>query len=68
MNKTEKNKNKIILEEIKENFIDFCEFYFKDDSLVQDFISDIRYFEDKIDTEKSVNEIKKFIKEFNKEV
>jgi len=65
MNKINQDRNKISLENLRNGFIDFCEFYFKDDLLIQDYISDIRYFEDKVDSKKSLDDIKKFIKEFN---
>ena len=65
MNKIEKTRDQESLEILRNSFIDFCEFAFKDDLLIQDFISDIRYFEDRVDTKKSLDDIKKFIKEFN---
>ena len=67
MEKIEKTRDQNSLETLTEGFIDFCEFYFKDDLLIQDYISDIRYLEDKVDTKKGIDEIKNFIKEFNKE-
>jgi len=67
MDNLEKTRDENSLETLREGFIIFCEFYFKDDLLIQDYISDIRYLEDKVDTKKSVDEIINFIKEFNKE-
>ena len=66
MNNIEKTIDEKSLEKIREGFIDFCEFYFKDDLLIQDFISDIRYFEDKIDDKNTQKNIKEFINKFNK--
>lgn len=66
MQKIEKTRDRDSLETLTEGFITFCEFYFKDDLLIQDYIRDIRYLEDKVDSKKSIDEIKNFIKEFNR--
>lgn len=66
MDKLEKTRDQNSLETLRDNFITFCEFYFKDDLLIQDYIKDIRYLKDIVDDNNTQKNIKEFINNFNK--
>lgn len=66
MNKLTEHRDEIQLDAMRECFVAFCELNFPDDLLVQDFISDIRYIEDKIGDRKTQENIKKVLEEFKK--
>lgn len=66
MNKINLDRDEMNLEILRNCFIIFCEYNFADDQVIQDYIKDIRYFEDKIDDKNSRKNINEFIDNFNK--